>query len=269
MSAALVLVVAGFDPSGAGIDADRDALDAAGVTCDVVVTARTDQDDSGVRSIGARAPDTWGTEAEACVRDGVGAIKFGLLPGTEHVLRAARLVVLARRRLGPDLPVVLDPVIAASSAARFLDARAVEALRGELLGLDIVVTPNLGEAAELAGTSADELTTDLTVRVEVARLLLGLGARAVVLKGGHGGEDPVRDLVLASGSRPVWLAHPRLHGGALRGSGCRFAAHLAGSLARGRPLAEAAQAAGEFVASRIAGAAQPAPGDGSPRGIRS
>lgn len=243
-----VLVVAGHDPSGAGVDADRDALTALGVDVACVETARTDQDDRGVRAIGARGPARWGAEADAVER--VDGLKFGLLPGAAHVRRAAELV--RRLRRGADVPIVIDPVLAASSGARFLDAEAVEALRGELIGLDLVVTPNLPEAAELARARLGDLERDLSARVDVARLLLGLGARAVVLKGGHGAEDPVQDLVLAAGAAPVWLTHPRTRGGTLRGSGCRFAAHLAGSLASGRPLAAAARAAGEFVAARIA-----------------
>jgi hydroxymethylpyrimidine/phosphomethylpyrimidine kinase len=247
-----VLVVAGHDPSGAGLDADRDALTALAVDLVAVVTAHTDQDDDGVRSIGACDPAAWGAEAEAHARAGVQAVKFGLLPGAAHVARAARFVAHVRRYGGADLPIVLDPVIAASSGARFLDAAAVEALRGELLGLDLIVTPNLAEAAELAGVPATGFERDLAARVEVARLILGLGARAVVLKGGHGAEDPVRDLVLAAGAAPVWWTHPRTVGGSLRGSGCRFASHLAGSLSSGVPLVRAARAAGEFVAAHIA-----------------
>ncbi len=249
-----VLVIAGHDPSGAGLDADRDALSGQRVEFVGVETARTDQDDRGVRSIGARDPAVWGAEAEERARAGVAALKFGLLPGRAHVERAARLVARLRRAAGAGIPIVLDPVIAASSGARFLDADGVEALRGELLGLDLVVTPNLPEAAELARVPVASLDHDLAARLELARLLLGLGARAVVLKGGHGGEDPVRDLVLAAGAGPVWLSHPRTSGGKLRGSGCRFASRMAGSLARGRPLAEAAQEAGEYVAARIAAA---------------
>lgn len=246
-----VLVVAGHDPSGAGLDADRDALSDLALEFVGVATALTDQDDRGVRSIGAREPSAWGVEAEEHARAGLAALKFGLLPGAAHVARAARLV--RRARAGrTDPPIVLDPVIAASSGARFLDAQGVEALRGELLGLELVVTPNLPEAAELARVPLGDLARDLAARVEVARLLLGLGARAVVLKGGHGLEDPVRDLVLASGASPLWLEHPRTPGGTLRGSGCRFASRLAGLLALGRPLGEAARGAGEFVAARIA-----------------
>jgi hydroxymethylpyrimidine/phosphomethylpyrimidine kinase len=243
-----VLVVAGRDPSGAGVDADRDALSSLALSADFVVTAETDQDDRGVRSMGARDPAQWGSEADERAARGISALKLGLLPGTAHVARAARLVA----RLPGGTHVVLDPVIAASSGARFLDTAGVEALRGELLGAGVIVTPNLPEAAELARVPLAELARDPAARIDAARVLLGLGAAGVVLKGGHGHENPVRDLVLVPGFRPVWSEHPRTPGGGIRGSGCRFASRLAGELALGTPLDRAAQAAGEFVAGRIA-----------------
>jgi len=249
-----ILVLAGRDPSGAGLDADRDALTGIAVEGLFVATAETDQDDAGVRSIGARDPDTWLAEARLAARSGVRAVKFGLLPGSDAIENAARLVVELRQT--GHVHVVLDPVIAASSGARFLDALDVEVLRGSLLGLDVIVTPNLSEAAELARVPVRELETNLAARIDVARLLTGLGAAAVVLKGGHGHEDPVRDLLLEAGRAPVWFGHRRTPGGKLRGSGCRFATRLAAELALGRPLTVAARSAGEFVAARIAGIAR-------------
>jgi hydroxymethylpyrimidine/phosphomethylpyrimidine kinase len=247
-----VLVVAGHDPSGAGVDADLDALGTLPVEAVLVVTARTRQDERAVHAIGARDAEAWLAEARAAARAGVAALKTGLLPGAEHVERAARLVRELRALHGDALPVVVDPVIAASSGGRFLDAAGVEALRGELIGLGVVVTPNLHEAADLAGVPAAALEHGCAARERAAELLLGLGARAVVIKGGHGSEDPVRDLVAAADGTRAWLEHPRTAGGKVRGSGCRFASVLAGALALGRHLPEAAALAGEHVAGRIA-----------------
>jgi hydroxymethylpyrimidine/phosphomethylpyrimidine kinase len=245
-----VLVVAGHDPSGAGLDADLDALRAFPVEALAIASARTDQDEHGVRAIGARDPEAWLCEALSAADERVGALKLGLLPGAEHVEAAARLVDLLRERWGDTLPVVLDPVLAASSGGRFLDARAVERLRTRLLAGGVVVTPNLPEAAELAGMEEHVLAERLGAREAAARALLALGARAVVLKGGHGREDPALDLVLdRDGAR--WLAHPRLPGAKLRGSGCRFASALAAGLALGAPLDEAAERAAELVHARL------------------
>jgi hydroxymethylpyrimidine/phosphomethylpyrimidine kinase len=265
-----VLVVGGHDPSGAGVDADLAALRGLAVEARAVVTAWTDQDERGVRAVGARACGEWLAEAREAARPRVGALKLGLLPGAEHVAAAAALVLELRERDGGALPVVVDPVIAASSGGRFLDAAAVAALARGLLAAGVVATPNLAEAAELArfagaagpgGAAAlggaarlDEarLAADRGARVEAAERLLGLGARAVVLKGGHGLEDPALDLVLAAGEPPLWLAHRRIPGAKVRGSGCRFASRLAAGLALGSSLAVAAAEAGAHVAQVLA-----------------
>ncbi len=252
-----VLIVAGHDKSGAGVGADVAALSELPVETVVVVTARTDQDDGALRAVNACPPEAWFDEARAAAAHGIAALKFGLLPGPEHVARAARLVEFVRAREGVALPIVLDPVIRASSGGVFLDAAGVESLRGELLGHDLVLTPNLDEAARIARVPLAPLVSSPAAREDAARLLLGLGAAAVVLKGGHGAEDPVRDLVLERGGRRAWLEHARVAGGKIRGSGCRFASVLAGALALGEALPAAAARAGEHVARRIAGASGP------------
>lgn len=259
--AARILIVAGHDPSGAGIDADRAALEAARVhgPLDVacVVTARTDQDARAVRAIGARDPVEWLREARAHAARGVDAIKFGLLPGHEHVRAACELVRVAAARF-----VVLDPVLSASSGGRFLDARGVTTLVESLLPLDVIVTPNVPELAELVGAvegsrttfdAAGTLARDLAARRAAAERLLATGARAVVAKGGHGQEDPVADLMLARGEPCATHTHPRVVGGKVRGSGCRFASFLAARLAQGRPLGVAAAEARGHVVGLLVG----------------
>jgi hydroxymethylpyrimidine/phosphomethylpyrimidine kinase len=268
-----VLVVGGHDPSGAGVDADRAALSDLDVEVLVVVTAHTDQDDHGVRSIGAVDARTWLAEALAHVQHGtddrgVDAIKLGLLPGVEHVRAAVRLARAARAAHSEHSPgvgrsammheldsavfsIVLDPVIRASSGARFLDANAVEAMRGELIGEDVIVTPNIDELAELARVPAALLAASITARTHAAEMLLGLGARAVIAKGGHGLEDPVRDLVIERNGRVVTIEHARVVGGKIRGSGCRFAARLAGRMGESWPLEKAAKDASDHVSAAI------------------
>jgi hydroxymethylpyrimidine/phosphomethylpyrimidine kinase len=275
-----VLVVGGLDPSGAGVDADRAALEGLDVDALVVVTARTKQDDRGVHDVGALEPDAWLKEALAHVERGVDAVKFGLLPGADHVRAATRLARAVHERR-PDIAVVVDPVIAASSGTRFLDENAVEALRGELFGEDVIVTPNVPEAAELARLSSETVARSLTARLDSAHFLLGLGARAVIVKGGHAQartaatgrpfarqgehgqqgeqghartEEPetVSDLVLERDRAPVTLSHARVVGGKVRGSGCRYATRLAARLAQSWTLEEAAKDASEHVFDAIA-----------------
>lgn len=251
MTARTLLIVAGHDPSGAGIDADREAAESLGVRAHAIVTARTEQDDHGVYAVGARPASAWFGEALAALeRDtSIGALKLGLLPGVEHVRAAVELVRRAR------VPVVLDPVISASSGRRFLFAEAVDVLARELLAEPVIVTPNLPEAAELTGVPLARLLAGERERIAVARTLLERGASAVVLKGGHGSEDPVLDLVVRPGEDPLALRRPRVPGGGIRGSGCRFASHLAAALVLGRPLEQAAGEAGTWVGERIAAAA--------------
>ena len=248
----LVLVIAGSDSSGgAGVDADRDALREFPVEVASVVTAWTRQDESGVVELGAVEPDEWLREARSVIaRERPAALKLGLLPGEEAVRAAAELIAELRATEASATPVVLDPVIASSSGHRFLDATALSALH-ELVALGPIVTPNLPEVAELTGRQAGGLLEHASERVAVARELLDAGARAVVLKGGHATESPARDLLVERGRDPVWFEHERLEGRSIRGSGCRFASALAGALACGRTLEEAARAAGELVLERL------------------
>lgn len=245
-----VLAIGGHDSSGgAGVDADRAAIEAAGGRALIVVTARTLQDAGGVRELGARAPEEWSREARAQLEAGARALKLGLLPGTEAVRAAAALIESA----AAGLPTVLDPVLAASSGTRFHDAQGVECLRAALLPLGLVWTPNLPELGELAGAPLEELVARPAARQEAAAVLIEAGAAAVVVKGGHGREDPVLDLLLEAGGRVHRLEHPRGAGGGIRGSGCRFASHLAAGLASGRPLPAAVAAAGAWVGGLMAG----------------
>ncbi len=249
MDRSRVLLVGGVDSSaGAGLDVDREGCRELEVDGIEIPTAHTEQDAHGVQAIEEVEPAAWLADA-LTHGPSAAALKFGLLPGVDHMSAAAALVrELCRADLG--FPVVLDPVIASSSGRRFLDDPALAVLRDSLLSAGPIVTPNLGEAAELTGQPLAPLTSDPGTRVRAAGLLLELGARAVLIKGGHGDEDPVRDLLLIPGRAPIWLEHPRVPR-RLRGTGCRFASALAGLLARGRDLEQAALIAGRYVSRRI------------------
>lgn len=244
-----VLLVAGHDPTqGAGIDADRQAVEAHGAEAVTVVTALTDQDGERVHGLGGRDPGAWLAEARAVLTPAPDALKSGLLPGADHVRALARLL----DELHPAIPVVVDPVLAASGGEVFLDGPGIEVLLAEVIPRGVALTPNLPEAARLTGLPEEHLQEDLEARVEAAARLIRLGASLVCLKGGHGHEDPVQDLVLAAGEPPAWAEHPRLAGRSLHGSGCRFAAALATLLAGGAGPLEAAREAGTWVAGLLA-----------------
>lgn len=252
-----VLVLAGHDPTGgAGVDADREAVLAGGGSVVGVVTNRTDQDGRSVRAVVPVPCARWTDEARRAFSASVGAIKTGLLSSAEQVDAMADLV-LEWRAERPDLWVVVDPVLAASGGEVFLDGAGRERLLARLCDLGAVLTPNLPELAALAGAPAHALGTDLTRRIEAARVLLERGARAVCVKGGHGTEDPVVDLVVEAPTQQNYgvthVARPRLVGRSMHGSGCRYASHLAAGLAAGLPLAEAAEAAGVFLQDLLTG----------------
>jgi len=228
------------------VDADREAAEAFGAEAACVVTAWTVQAAGRVERIEPVPPEEWSVTARvALAAQPVGAIKTGLLPGAAAVAAAVALVADAA------VPVVVDPVLAASGGERFLDDAGIAVLLEELLARGPIVTPNLPELARLSGASLGRLAADPEVRVEAAGRLLERGASACVVKGGHGGEDPVRDLVLVRGAAPRWCEHPRVPGGELHGSGCRFASAVAAQLAGGVELAKAVARAGAWIADLL------------------
>jgi hydroxymethylpyrimidine/phosphomethylpyrimidine kinase len=242
-----LLVVSGHDPSGAGVDADRQALEGLGIEARFVVTAWTRQDARGLHEVGARGPGSWVPEARRDLP--VAALKFGLLPGREDLQAAAELLLEARA--GGALWAVVDPVLASSSGGRFLDTSTAQEYLRSLVLAGVVLTPNLAELAELAGADRERLIRDPEARSTAARSLLDQGAVAVIVKAGHGAEDPARDLVLEAGKREIWVEHPRIPGGKVRGSGCRFATRVAAHLALGSGLVEAARDAAEHVCGQL------------------
>lgn len=244
-----LLLVGGIDSSGgAGLDADRDAARHFAVRAEEFVSADTVQDEGGVREVRARGH--WWYDAGYAIEDGIDALKFGLLPDLDAIHGAAQLAGHARGA-GFGMPIVIDPVIAASSGTRFWGQAEVAAFRRVVLRTGPIVTPNLPELAELAGVDLGPLQDEPEARIAAAEALLRLGARAVVVTGGHGREDPLVDLVVALDEAPVSIERARLAGAGIRGSGCRFATALACELGRRAALPEAVRAAGEFVAARI------------------
>jgi hydroxymethylpyrimidine/phosphomethylpyrimidine kinase len=249
---ARLLVVAGHDPGGgAGVAADREAAARFGVDAHCVVTAWTDQANGRVRAVGARPAAEWASEAERALAAApfpFGALKSGLLPDADAV-RA--LAALCERFASAGRPVVVDPVLAASGGEPFLDEAGVECLRSELIPRAVVLTPNLIELARLGHADPDRLAGDRGARVEAARQLLEAGARAVLVKAGHG-EGPADDLLVEAGRPPRWFTRPRVPGAALHGSGCRHASALAAHLAHGATLESAALGAARYLADLLA-----------------
>ena len=173
---------------------------------------------------------------------GVDAVKIGML-GTAATVDA---VVEALGLLG-DAPVVVDPVMVAESGAALLDEGARRALVERLLPLATVVTPNIPEARALTGAGERDSQEDL------AREVLALGPRAVVVTGGH--SDAVVDLFF-DGREAVAIEGERHPDGASHGSGCTHSSALAAFLARGETPLEAARAAREVASAAVAAGLQ-------------
>jgi hydroxymethylpyrimidine/phosphomethylpyrimidine kinase len=234
-----VLVVAGLDPTGgAGLVADLEALRAVGARGWAVASALTAQGPKGARGFEPTTEAFLLAQIDALLagRERPGAVKTGML-GTAALARALA-ARLAERPLG-RVPLVLDPVLAASSGAPLLDVAGgapADAI-GPLLARARLVTPNLPELALLAGA---DVSTDAGA-IAAAR---SLPARAVLVKGGHRAGAPV-DL-LVEGRRVVRLAGRRRPGTA-RGTGCRLASAIAGRLAQGDSLEEAVRRAKRVV----------------------
>ncbi|MFC6872236.1 bifunctional hydroxymethylpyrimidine kinase/phosphomethylpyrimidine kinase [Halobellus marinus] len=232
------LTIAGSDSGGgAGIQADLRAMAAHETFPTSVVTSVTAQHTRGVERSTVLAPDDVRAQYEAVADDfAVGAAKTGML-GTADVVRTVRACVAEA-----TFPLVVDPVIVATSGDRLLDSAGERAYE-DLVGEATLVTPNRDEAAVLVGSDGTEPTPR-----EAAERLLEMGADAALVTGGHGGGDTVRDvLVTDSGVRE--FAHPRIDTAATHGSGCSLSAAITANLARGRDL-EAAVRAGITFASR-------------------
>jgi hydroxymethylpyrimidine/phosphomethylpyrimidine kinase len=230
------LTIAGSDSGGgAGIQADLKAFAAAGCFGSSAIVALTAQNTLGVTAVQELPPEFVLAQLEAVFDDiGVDAAKTGMLFSRELVETVAEF-------LGEHpVPLVVDPVIVATSGAELLQDDAVEALVDRLFPLATVVTPNLPEAEALTGHSG--------ARSELAERLHELGAPAVIVTGGHG-EDAVDHLF--DGREHVEIQVERHEVAATHGAGCTHSATLAALLARGRTLEDAARGAAKVASEAV------------------
>lgn len=245
-----VLVIAGSDSSGgAGLVRDVRTLEAMGVDALCAVTAVTAQSDARVLAVHRVPPEQVRAQIEAAFASRtVAAVKIGMLAG-----RATVDAVADALHAAPAVPVVLDPVLRASSGAALLEDSGCERLRSRLFPLSTVVTPNVPEAAYLAG-EASAPKPDRARILLWAQRLLAEGARAVLIKGGHGTGPEAADALVRAGAAPVWLSGPRL-AAERRGTGCALASAIAAALASGADLPEACRRGRAHVLALLAEAA--------------
>jgi hydroxymethylpyrimidine/phosphomethylpyrimidine kinase len=236
-----LLSIAGSDSGGgAGIQADLKAFAACGAHGMTAITAVTAQNTEAVTAVYPLPPAAIVEQVRAVAEDiGVDAVKIGMVGNAaaiEAVLEALDLLPAA-------VPVVLDPVMVAESGGRLLEPDAERSLRERLIPRATVVTPNLMEAAALAGRDA------ATDPEELARLVHALGPRMVVVTGGH--REAGGDLFF-DGERLVEIPGVRHPDGAAHGSGCTHSSVLAAQLARGVEPLEAARRAHVMAAAAVA-----------------
>jgi len=236
-----VLSIAGSDSGGgAGIQADLKAFAHCGVHGTTAITAITAQNTVGVEAIEAVSPEMIIAQVGAVAEDiGVDAVKVGMLGNAE----AIEAVVAALSLLVEEVPIVVDPVMVSESGAVLLDPEAREALIVRLLPLATVVTPNIPEARVLADAAEHESQEDL------AREIVALGPRAVVVTGGH--SERIVDLFF-DGREAAEIPGERHPGGAAHGSGCTHSSALAAFLARGETPLEAARKARQVASDAVA-----------------
>jgi hydroxymethylpyrimidine/phosphomethylpyrimidine kinase len=247
MSTPVALTIAGSDSSGgAGIQADLKTFAALGVYGASVLTALTAQNTMGVTGIHLVPPDFVTAQIDAVFSDlDVKAVKIGMA-----AQRATIDAIAAALERWPQVPIVLDPVMVATSGDRLLEAAAVEALRTRLIPMAAILTPNLPEAAALL----DEPIASSAAEIEAqGRRLLALGCPAVLIKGGHaGGNDSVDYLTSAAGT--LKLSAPRVATENTHGTGCSLSSAIAAGLAKGEDLVTAVRHAKIWVSDAIAAA---------------
>lgn len=236
----IALTIAGSDSSGgAGIQADLKTFSAFGVYGASVITALTAQNTRGVSGVHQVPVAFIRAQFEAVMSDlAVTAIKTGML-GDAPTVRTVATCLASR----PAIPVVVDPVMVATSGDVLLDADAITAVRNVLIPRAALITPNLPEAAKLLDTSVAATEDEI---IDQGRALQRLGCPAVLIKGGHGtGSDAVD--ILVTGDEVHRFVRPRVATKNSHGTGCTLSAAIAAGLAEGQGLLAAVEAAKEYV----------------------
>jgi hydroxymethylpyrimidine/phosphomethylpyrimidine kinase len=249
----IALTIAGFDPSGgAGILADARTFAAFGLQSAAAITSVTFQSPAGVFGAAHQTPEVVRAQVEPLLADfTIAAVKTGMLPTREVVLEVARLI------RDTELPrPVVDPVMLSSSGQRLMEEDALAALVAALVPLARLVTPNIPEAEKLTGIT---ITSEIDMR-RAAAAIRELGARAVLVKGGHllgenadgtrGDSAEAIDVLDNEGSVTVYRDE-RVVGAELHGSGCMLSAAIAAGLGKGMTLAESVGAAKSFVLAAL------------------
>jgi hydroxymethylpyrimidine/phosphomethylpyrimidine kinase len=257
MTTPIAVTIAGSDSGGgAGIQADLKTFSALGVYGASVITALTAQNTVGVQAIHDVPADFVAAEIDSVFGDlAVSAAKIGML---------SRVEVIETVRAGLDRhhveKVVLDPVMVTTTGHRLIAPDAIAALTTMLLPRALLITPNLHEAAVLLD---EPVAADEEAMLAQGRRLLDLGARAVLMKGGHGSGDESADYLVSPGGGVRRFAARRVQTKNTHGTGCTLSAAIAAGLAKGEKLEQAVASAKDYLSHAIAAADRLAIGHGS------
>jgi hydroxymethylpyrimidine/phosphomethylpyrimidine kinase len=252
----IAVTIAGSDPSGgAGIQADIKTFSAFGVYGASVLTALTAQNTSGVTGVFTVPLDFIAQQFHSVVSDlAVSTFKTGMLGDAPTVELVAGLLGEA-----PRIPVVVDPVMVATSGHVLLRPDAIQAVRTLLIPRAALITPNLPEAARLLDRPAASNESEMRAQAEA---LMALGCKAVLIKGGHGNDADVVD-ILYDGQTHTAFHRPRIETSNTHGTGCTLSAAIAAGLAKGTDLAQAVAHAKDFVWNALSAGSQMHVGKGA------
>jgi hydroxymethylpyrimidine/phosphomethylpyrimidine kinase len=237
----VVLTIGGSDPTGgAGIQADLKTFQHFGVHGLSAITAVTVQNTSGVLSTNPLSAELVQAQLATLANDiKFDAIKIGMLT-TAEVVRVVAEFISAQH-----VPTVLDPIIASSNAVRFMDDDAIQILKDNLLPIATIITPNIPESEVFTGLKME--TEDSIIHASL--LLHDMGAKAMLIKGGHANSEESRDLFY-DGLGIEWLSSPRIakH---VHGTGCVLSSAIASCLANGMSLRNSVIEAKKFITSML------------------
>ena len=247
----IVLSIAGHDPSGgAGIQADIETLSMLGCHAATCITCLTVQDSRNVYELVPLSAELITRQAEALFQDlPIGIIKLGLIGSAEAAIAIARLL-----RQHPEIPVVLDPVLAAGGGTPLASQQLIDALIGQVIPNTLLITPNSDEARRLTG----QQTLD-----DCAAHLLSTGCGAVLITGTHEASEQVVNRLYRPGRAVDCLSWPRLEG-SYHGSGCTIASAIAAGLACGAPLEQAVEDGQRFTWNSLSSGWRPGKGQRIP-----
>jgi len=240
-----VLTIAGSDSGGgAGIQADLKTFSALGCFGTSVITAVTAQNTLGVKGVHAVPVEMIQDQLMAVLEDiKPAAIKIGMINKPE-VATLIRQILVA---YAPHIPVILDPVMVATSGHRLIEPETVETLQQALFTIATLVTPNIDEAIILA----KHKISNVAEMIEAAHNIIAQGANAVLLKGGHLLGTTIYDVFVAKGEKPIVLESPYINSRNLHGTGCTLSSAIAAEMAKGNDLITAVQLAKIYIAGAL------------------